>query len=69
MQRERRLANTALLVEQRDDHGALLEAGGRLSAGVQKRGSVRKIPKESRLDKLGGSQAADSAPGIADSGP
>src|SRR4051812_17348546 len=42
MQSERRLADAALLVEQRDDHGALPRSGGRLSAGVEKRGCVRK---------------------------
>src|SRR5690606_28088257 len=69
MQRERRLADAALLVEQRDDHGALLGARGQLSAGVQTRMSVRKIPKESGLEKLRGLQAADSAWRFDDSGP
>ncbi len=60
VQGERRLADAAFLVEERDDHNGL-PGNGDSSTAAENGGSVRKIPKESRLDKLRGSQAADSA--------
>jgi hypothetical protein len=59
MQRQRRLADTALLIEERDDHGALPAAGGRLSSAAKNGLSVRRNPKDSKLEKLRASQAID----------
>jgi hypothetical protein len=47
-----RVADAAALIDERDGHDALLVGGMRLSSDLQKRGGVRKIPKESKLDKL-----------------
>src|SRR3546814_6867194 len=44
VERQRRLADAALLIEERDDPDALRAAVCRLSAGGQKAGCVRKIP-------------------------
>jgi hypothetical protein len=43
MEGERRLPDTALLVEERDDHDGL-PAIGDSSTAAEKRGRVRKIP-------------------------
>jgi hypothetical protein len=69
MQRQRRLADAAFLIEERDDHGALPAAGGRLSSAAKNALSVRKNPKDSGLDKLRGPQAIERQGVSADSGP
>ncbi|GBQ64567.1 hypothetical protein AA103196_0906 [Ameyamaea chiangmaiensis NBRC 103196] len=53
MERDRRLADAALLVEQRDDHDGLPAIGDSSTRG-EKAVRVRKIPKESKLEKLRG---------------
>ncbi|PSJ57122.1 hypothetical protein C7I85_23130 [Mesorhizobium soli] len=55
-----RLADGALLIEERDGHDGLPAGGMRLSSDLQKRGGVRKIPKESKLDKLRPPQGVES---------
>jgi hypothetical protein len=46
MQRQRRLADAAFLIEERDDHGALPAAGGWLSSAVGATSFVNRRPAE-----------------------
>ena len=63
-----RLADAALLVEQRVNHGTA-PGGGTPCTGVERGAAVRKIPKESWLEELRRAQSLESAPGVDVSGP
>src|SRR5690606_12438492 len=65
---ERRLADAALLVEQRDDHGAA-SRWRHSSTGVERGAAVRKIPKESWLEELRRAHCFELTLGFDESGP